>query len=91
MNFFIGSTSQRTRGPNRNIRLEKEVRATSGKKPKVDILEEDNRAIGKWSSSYSREIGIILHQDAPLRVKSWMHISNEDKGNLYERAKVTDP
>lgn len=72
---------------NRNLRLEKETRK-SKKKPKVDIPEDENRAVGEWSKEYARELGIIIRQDAPIRVKSWKHIPKFEKRRLYRLIQV---
>ena len=93
--MFLALLAPRKRGPNRNIRLEKEVRARreqdlEGEKyrPLIVLPEDENAPVGEWSACFARELGLILRQDAPVRVQNWTAMDKSAKEDLYERAVV---
>ncbi|KAL6577528.1 hypothetical protein OROMI_009856 [Orobanche minor] len=76
---------RRKRGLNRNSRLEKLVRAyydpAHPKKkfrPTITIPEHETGPIGEESIGFARELGMIVRQQAPVRIKSWMYIQQKD-------------
>ncbi|KAL6507082.1 hypothetical protein OROHE_021981 [Orobanche hederae] len=82
---------RRKRGLNRNSRLEKLVRAyydpAHPKKkfrPTITIPEHETGPIGEESIGFARELGIIVRQQAPVRIKSWMYIQQKDLEKLLE-------
>ena len=44
---------------------------------------------GKNASRLASEIGIIVRDHAPLKVKGWSKVDNVDKEIIYTRIKVT--
>lgn len=48
----------------------------------------ENNPVGDWSSSFTREIGTLIRNEAPIRVKSWKHIPQKKKDDLLQTVMV---
>ncbi|XP_024020493.1 uncharacterized protein LOC21409019 [Morus notabilis] len=84
-----GSTStappkKRTRGPNRSKGT---GRLISENKLNVTYNKGELHPYGDNAIRFASEIGIIVRDHAPLRVKGWSKIDNGDKEVIYTRIK----
>lgn len=94
VNKFYGAANKR--GINRNVRLEREVRArkredpsnTETFKPLVHMPQNELNPVGDWSANFVREVGSLIRQHAPIRVKSWKHILPRKKDELVQMVMV---
>ena len=77
---------------NRNLRLEREVRARKREDPSntenfkslVLMPENEMNPVGEWSANFVREVGSLMRQFATIRVKSWKHILARKKDELVQ-------
>lgn len=60
-----------------------------GGKPKIVIPIGKKRPLGKWSSEWVTEMGIIVFQNIQLTKHYWKDLTYEDKIPLYNKVTVS--
>ena len=81
---------------NRNLRLEREVRARKREdpsnaenfKPQVLMPENGMNPVGDWCANFVRKVGSLMRQFASIRVRSWKHILARKKDELVQLVMV---
>ncbi|GMN34256.1 hypothetical protein TIFTF001_042018 [Ficus carica] len=76
---------KRTRGPNRSKGMSHFI--SQGEKLNVAYKQGELHPYGKNASRLASEIGIIVRDHAPLKVKGWSKVDDVDKEIIYTRIK----
>ena len=84
---FLAPPKKRTRGPNRSKGTSHLIQGD--KKLNVAYKQGELHPYGKNASRLASEIGIIVRDHAPLKVKGWSKVDDVDKEIIYTHIKVT--
>ena len=85
--YFAAPIKKKTRGPNRSKATSFLIGQTK-KKLEVSAREGELHPYGDNASKFASEIGILVREYAPLRVKGWSNVDGKDKEVIYARIKV---
>ncbi|KAF6173502.1 hypothetical protein GIB67_031093 [Kingdonia uniflora] len=62
-----------------------DYKAITGQKPRIEIHQKYKRSVGRWSSQFVREIGLVARQHGPLAGYSRSKVEDDVRGPLRDR------
>jgi hypothetical protein len=65
----------------------KEVRARGSRFPLE--LDSNGSPCGKWASQFISYLGVCVRAHAPITMKTWRHVNDQLKANMWDDVKVT--
>ncbi|KAF6139063.1 hypothetical protein GIB67_010789, partial [Kingdonia uniflora] len=62
-----------------------DYKAITGQKPRIEIHPKYARPVGRWSSQFVREVGLVARQHGPLTGHDWGKVEDDVRGPLHDR------
>ncbi|KAF6144236.1 hypothetical protein GIB67_004909 [Kingdonia uniflora] len=62
-----------------------DYKAITGQKPRIEIHPKYARPVGRWSSQFVREVGLVARQHGPLTGHDWSKVEDDVRGPLHDR------
>ncbi|KAF6144766.1 hypothetical protein GIB67_016840, partial [Kingdonia uniflora] len=61
-----------------------DYKAITGQKPRIEIHPKYAEPVGRWSSQFVREIGLVARQHGPLTGHDWSKVEDDARGPLRD-------
>ncbi|KAF6171811.1 hypothetical protein GIB67_007332 [Kingdonia uniflora] len=82
--FLLIAACKKKRGKAVNNKVI-DYKAITGQKPRIEIHPKYARPVGRWSSQFVREVGLVARQHGPLTGHNWSNVEDDVKGPLRDR------